>query len=52
MNDSTYAYGISKNLIAMAEIIFTERSSEAESLSEEMAITDEDIDTILEKEDK
>ena len=52
MNDSTYAYGISKNLIAMAEIIFTERSSEIESLSEEMAITDEDIDTILEKEDK
>lgn len=52
MNDSAYAYGISKNLIAMAEIIFTERSSEAESLSEEMAITDEEIDTILEKEDK
>jgi len=49
MNDSTYAYGISKNLIAMAEIIFTERSSEADSLSEEMAITDEDIDVILEK---
>ncbi len=52
MNDSTYAYGISKNLIAMAEIIFTERSSETESLSEEMAMTDEDINSILEKEDK
>jgi len=52
MNDSTYAYGISKNLIAMAEIIFTERSSETESLSEEMAMTDEDIDSILGKEDK
>jgi len=49
MNDSSYAYGISKNLIAMAEIIFTERSSEPDSLSEEMAITDEDIDVILEK---
>jgi len=52
MNDSNYAHDISKNLIAMAEIIFTERSSEAESLSEEMAMTDEEIDTILEKEDK
>ena len=49
MNDSTYAYGISKNLIAMAEIIFTDRSREPDSLSEEMAITDEDIDTILDK---
>ncbi len=52
MNDSNYAHEISKNLIAMAEIIFTDRSSDAESLSEEMAITDEEIDTILEKEDK
>ena len=52
MNDSTYAYGISKNLIAMAEIIFTDRSSDIESLGEEMAITDKDIDSLLEKEDK
>ena len=52
MNDSNYAYGISKNLIAMAEIIFTDRSSEAESLSEEMAMTNSDIDSILKKGDK
>ena len=52
MNDSSYAYGISKNLIAMAEIIFTDRSSESESLSEEMMMTDEEIDTILENEEK
>jgi len=52
MNDSGYAYGISKNLIAMAEIIFTDRSSEVESLSEEMMMTDEEINTILEKEEK
>jgi phosphate:Na+ symporter len=52
MNDSTYAYGISKNLIAMAEIIFTDRSTQSESLSEEMAITDDEINTILEKKDE
>jgi len=52
MNDSSYAYGISKNLIAMAEIIFTDRSREPESLSKEMMMTDKEINTILEKEEK
>jgi len=51
MNDSAYAYNISKNLIAMAEIIFTDRSTNAESIDEEMAMDAEDIEVILEKKD-
>ena len=51
MNDSAYAYDISKNLIAMAEITFTDRSSNFESLNEEMAMNTEDIKAILEKKD-
>jgi phosphate:Na+ symporter len=51
MNDSAYAYDISKNLIAMAEVIFTDRSSNAASINEEMAMDDEDIEVILEKKD-
>ena len=41
MNDSAYAYDISKNLIAMAEVAF--------SLNEEMTLNTEDIKEILEK---
>lgn len=48
MNDSNYAYNISKNLIDMAEIIFTDKSS---ILNEEMAMNDDDIEAILEKKD-
>ncbi len=44
MNDSAYAYHISKNLIAMAEIIFTESN-----LSEEMSMNNDDIKIILDK---
>jgi phosphate:Na+ symporter len=51
MNDSAYAYDISKNLIAMAEVIFTDRSANAASINEEMAMNDEDIEVILEKKD-
>jgi len=51
MNDSAYAYDISKNLIAMAEITFTDRNNNIGSLNEEMAMNDEDIEAILEKKD-
>ncbi len=51
MNDSVYAYNISKNLIAMAEITFTDRNSTVVSLNEEMAMNAEDIAAILEKKD-
>ena len=51
MNDSAYAYDISKNLIAMAEVTFADRSSNFESLNEEMSMNAEDIKAILEKKD-
>ena len=44
MNDSTYAYDISKNLINMAEVIFVHNS-----LVEDILIDDDDIDTFLKK---
>ena len=51
MNDSAYAYDISKNLIDMAEVAFADRSSTAMSLNEEMSMNAEDIELILEKKD-
>jgi len=52
MNDSSYAYNISKNFIAMAETIFIDRDSEIRSMSEEMLISDEDVDLILATEER
>lgn len=49
MNDSTYAYNISQNLISMAEVIFIERSSNIKSLNEDKIISESEVDTILEK---
>ncbi len=51
MNDSAYAYDISKNLISMAEITFSDRSSNVVNFNEEMAMDDDDIKAILEKKD-
>ena len=51
MNDRAYAYDISKNLIAMAEITFSDRSDNVEGLNEEMSMSDDEIKEILEKKD-
>lgn len=51
MNDSAYAYDISKNLIAMAEVTFINRNTNTEQINEEMAMNAEDIKEILEKKD-
>jgi phosphate:Na+ symporter len=51
MNDSAYAYNISKNFIAMAEVIFIDASSDMKDIAEEMMINDEDIDLILKEKD-
>ena len=51
MNDSAYAYDISKNLIDMAEVTFTDISTNAISFNEELAMNAEDIELILEKKD-
>jgi len=49
MNDSAYAYEISKHFIAMAEIIFIDASSDIKNLGEDMLISDEEVDVILKK---
>ena len=49
MNDSAYAYEISKHFIAMAEVIFIDASSDIKNLGGDMFISDEDVDAIIEK---
>ena len=52
MNDSTYAHDISKNFIAMAEVIFIDSSGDIKNIGEDMVISDEDIDLILKEKDE
>jgi len=47
MNDSNYAYSISTNLIAMAEILFIDIKSDLKKLNEELAINDEEVDLLI-----
>ncbi len=47
MNDSAYAYEISKHLIAMTEIVFMKSSDEMDALNEEMLMDDEDVSRII-----
>jgi phosphate:Na+ symporter len=51
MNDSAYAYDISKNLIAMAEITFGDVRWIGNNLSKEMSMSNDEINTILDKKD-
>ena len=51
MNDSAYAYNISKNFIAMAEVIFIDAGGDIKNIGEEMMISDEDVDLILKEKD-
>ena len=51
MNDSTYAYNISKHFIAMAEVIFVDSASDIKNIGEALIISDEDVDLILEEKD-
>lgn len=51
MNDSAYAYNISKNFIAMAEVIFIDSSSDIKDIAEELIISNEDVDLILKEKD-
>jgi phosphate:Na+ symporter len=45
MNDSAYAYNISKRLITMAEIVYV--YSDTDELMNDMALDDEELDKIL-----
>jgi len=49
MNDSDYAHSISKNLIAMAEVLFININSDLKKLHEVMSISDKDVDNMLDK---
>lgn len=51
MNDSDYALRISKNLIAMAEVLFIDIHSDLKKLHEEMGISEEEVDVIIDKKD-
>ena len=51
MNDTTYAHDISKNLISMAEIIFTDRTTNTASIHEDMSIDSDDVKAILDGKD-
>jgi len=51
MNDSTYAHDISKNFIAMAEVIFIDASGDIKNIGGDMVISDEDVDLILKEKD-
>lgn len=49
MNDSTYAYNISKNLIEMAEILFINTDAHIDNIAKNMLINQEDIEFLLAK---
>ncbi len=51
MNDSSYANDISKNLISMAEIIFTINNEDIRSLSDYISEDDEDFQQLITGED-
>jgi len=51
MNDSDYAYRISQNLIAMAEVLFIDIDSDLKKLHVDMGISDEEAKSIVQKKD-
>ena len=51
MNDSDYAHSISKNLITMAEVLFIDINSDLKRLHENMSISEEEVDLIIDKKD-
>ena len=52
MNDSTYAYNISQNLIQMAEVILIDRGGDIKNLEEDIHINEEEIDILVDKKEK
>ena len=47
MNDSNYAYSISKNLIAMAEILFIDIKSDLKKLNEDLSMNEEEVNSLI-----
>lgn len=50
MNDSSYSYDISKNLIAFAEIIFISSTSDLKKLDNDILINDNEVEEFIQKE--
>ena len=50
MNDSTYSYEISKNLIAFAEIIFISKTSDIKKIDNDTIIDEQEVETFIQKE--
>jgi len=49
MNDTTYAFNIRKNLIAMAEVLFIEKGGDIKNLHGDTIISEKDVNSILAK---
>jgi len=47
MNDSNYAYDISKNLIEMSEVLFLKEESGNREFRDELLITEEDVEEFI-----
>ncbi|MGB3751550.1 MAG: Na/Pi symporter, partial [Arcobacteraceae bacterium] len=50
MNDSSYTYDISRNLIAFAEIIFISSTSDLKKLDNDILINDNEVEEFIKKE--
>lgn len=50
MNDSSYVYDISHNLIATAEVLFADNRLEIEKINKELFLNEDDIDEFFENE--
>jgi phosphate:Na+ symporter len=51
MNDSVYAYNISKDFMEMANIIFLQSGENMINIGDDMSINDDDINSLLNKKD-
>ena len=47
MNDSNYAHSISKNLIAMAEILFIDIKSDLKKMHEDLSMNEEEVNSLI-----
>ena len=52
MNDSSYAYGVTKNLIQMGEVLFTTGDLEMKQVEREISLNEDELREILDEEQK
>ena len=51
MNDNTYAFDISKNLVSMAEVLLVNKNSDIKNLHDETIISESEVESILNAKD-